>query len=153
MTLWMRIGGRVALAVALAWGAAAHAAGTTAPAPQPAPKPQGAQLRAQTDWQAVLDEARGQTVRFNAWGGDPDINEFIERVAAETEGCCDVVVELVKLADTAEAVARIKAEAAAGRKTEGGSVDLIWINGENFAALRTADLLWGPMLDRLPKCP
>lgn len=150
MTLWMRIAGRMALAAALSWGASAQAAGSTATAPQPAPKPQGAQLRAQTDWQAVLDEARGQTVRFNAWGGDPKINEFIERVAAEAEGCCAVVVEQVKLADTAEAVARIKAEAAAGRKTEGGSVDLIWINGENFAALRTADLLWGPMLDRLP---
>ena len=44
-------------------------------------------------------------------------------------------VELVhvKLTDTGEAVARVAAEKAAGR-TEGGTVDLIWINGENFAA-------------------
>ena len=30
-----------------------------------------------TDWQAVLDEARGQTVYFNAWGGDEVINGYI----------------------------------------------------------------------------
>jgi putative thiamine transport system substrate-binding protein len=48
------------------------------------------------------------------------------------------------LTDTAEAVARVVAEKAAGR-TEGGSVDLIWINGENFAAMKEQDLLFGPL--------
>ena len=41
------------------------------------------------------------------------------------------------------------AEKAAGR-TEGGSVDLIWLNGENFAAMKSQDLLFGPFVDRLP---
>ena len=47
----------------------------------------------------------------------------------------------VKLDDTAEAVARVVAEKAAGND-EGGSVDLIWINGENFAAMKQQDLLF-----------
>lgn len=54
----------------------------------------------------------------------------------------------VKLGDTGEAVARLVAERAAGRAD--GSIDLLWINGENFAALKRAGLLWGPFVDRLP---
>ena len=60
-----------------------------------------------------------------------------------------VTVEHVKLADTADAVARVVAEKAAGR-AEGGSIDLIWINGENFAAMKRQDLLFGPFAERLP---
>jgi putative thiamine transport system substrate-binding protein len=60
-------------------------------------------------------------------------------------------VELVhvKLTDTAEAVGRIVAEKASGRDQD-GSVDLIWINGENFAALKKQDLLFGPFAEALP---
>ena len=30
-----------------------------------------------SDWAAVLEEARGQTVYFNAWGGSDRINEYL----------------------------------------------------------------------------
>jgi putative thiamine transport system substrate-binding protein len=49
----------------------------------------------------------------------------------------------VKLDDTANAVAKVLAEKAAG-KNEGGSVDLIWINGENFASMKRQELLMSP---------
>jgi putative thiamine transport system substrate-binding protein len=49
----------------------------------------------------------------------------------------------VKLDDTANAVAKVLAEKAAG-KNAGGSVDLIWINGENFASMKRQDLLMAP---------
>src|SRR5690606_2902706 len=49
----------------------------------------------------------------------------------------------VKLDDTATAVAKVVAEKAAGRD-ENGTVDLIWINGENFAAMKRQDLLLAP---------
>ncbi|MFD1807831.1 hypothetical protein ACFSHQ_05735 [Gemmobacter lanyuensis] len=70
------------------------------------------------DWQAKLEAARGQTVYFNAWGGDPRTNDFLTWVGAETERLYGVKVEQVKLADTAEAVSRVLAEKAAGQ-TEG----------------------------------
>ena len=41
------------------------------------------------------------------------------------------------------------AEKAAGT-TEGGAVDLIWINGENFASMKAQDLLFGPFVEDLP---
>lgn len=104
------------------------------------------------DWQAVLAEARGQTVYWHAWGGDTKINDFIAWLGAEAEARHGVTVEHVKLADTADAVARVLAEKDAGQTT-GGAVDLIWINGANFAAMKAAGLLFGPFADGLPNWP
>lgn len=105
--------------------------------------------RAAEDWDQVLAAAAGQTVQFNAWGGDQRINDYIAWAAEQLAARHDVTVRHVKLSDTSEAVARIVAEKVAGQ-TDGGSVDLIWINGENFAALKSQQLLFGPFTERLP---
>lgn len=104
------------------------------------------------DWQAVQDEAKGQTVYWHAWGGDPKINDFIASVGAEAQTRYGVTLEHVKLASTADAVSRVIAEKQAGRD-EAGAVDLIWINGENFAAMKQAGLLFGPFAEQLPNWP
>jgi putative thiamine transport system substrate-binding protein len=103
----------------------------------------------QLNWAGIQAKARGQIVHFNAWGGDQRINDYIAWAAGELKARAGVEVRHVKLADTAEAVSRIVAEKAAGRET-GGSVDLIWINGENFAALKSQNLLFGPFVHLLP---
>jgi putative thiamine transport system substrate-binding protein len=46
-------------------------------------------------------------------------------------------------------VSRVIAEKSAG-KDAGGAVDLIWINGENFAAMKEQGLLYGPWAEDLP---
>jgi len=101
------------------------------------------------DWQSVLKAAKGQTVYWNAWGGSNRINDYIGWAAEQVEARYGVKVEHVKLSDTAEAVSRVIAEKAAGRDEE-GSVDLIWINGENFAAMKKAGLLFGPWAEAAP---
>jgi len=92
------------------------------------------------DWPSVLAAAKGQTVYFNAWGGGEDINGYIAWAGAELQSRYGVTLNHVKLADTADAVSRVLAEKAAGRM-EGGAVDLIWINGENFASMKQQGLL------------
>ncbi len=104
------------------------------------------------DWDSVLEEAGGQTVYWNAWGGEPRMNDHIAWAARELESRFDVEVVHVKLSDTAEAVSRVLAEKAAGRDRN-GAVDLIWINGENFAAMKREDLLFGPWAESLPNFP
>jgi len=101
------------------------------------------------DWNATLEAARGQTVYWNAWGGDERTNAFIAEVGEETEERYGVMIEHVRLTDTAEAVTRVISERAAGRDA-GGSVDLIWINGPNFLAMKQQDLLFGPFVGGLP---
>ncbi len=103
-----------------------------------------------SDWAAVSAAARGQTVYFNAWGGSENINAYIEWAAGEVERRYGVKLVHVKLEDTATAVSTVLAEKSAGQ-TEGGRVDLIWINGENFAAMKRQGLLMGPgWADKLP---
>jgi putative thiamine transport system substrate-binding protein len=108
-----------------------------------------AAARAESGWPEVVAEAEGQEVFWNAWGGDERINAYIAWVGERVAADYGVTLRHVKLADTAEAVARVLAEKAAG-KDEGGSIDLIWINGENFAAMKENGLLYGPITDRLP---
>jgi putative thiamine transport system substrate-binding protein len=100
-------------------------------------------------WDDTLGQARGQSVYWNAWGGDEQVNAYIAWVGEQVAARYGIELVHVKLTDTAEAVARIVAEKASGRNGD-GSVDLIWINGENFAALKQQDLLFGPFAESLP---
>lgn len=101
------------------------------------------------DFSAIAAAAEGQTVYWNAWGGDPATNDFIAWVDSEMRDRHGVSVVHVKLSDTAEAVSRVLAEKAAGRD-EGGAVDLVWINGPNFLAMKQEGLLYGPFVEALP---
>ncbi|MEP7244241.1 MAG: ABC transporter substrate-binding protein [Gammaproteobacteria bacterium] len=100
-------------------------------------------------WRAIEQAARGQRVYFNAWAGDPAINRYISWTADVVARRYGVTLVHVKLSDTVSAVSRILAEKAAGRVRD-GSVDLIWINGENFASLMREQLLYGPWADLAP---
>ncbi|WP_281825473.1 ABC transporter substrate-binding protein [Jannaschia rubra] len=100
------------------------------------------------DWPAVEAAAEGQTVYWHAWGGSTATNDFIGWIGdrAAQKG---VTLKHVKLADTADAVGAVLAERQTGWDTD-GSVDLIWINGANFASMKEAGLLFGPFAESLP---
>jgi len=100
-------------------------------------------------WNDVIAKARGQAVNFNAWGGDEKTNAFIAWVETEVARRYGITLRHVKLRDTAEAVTRVVAEKAAGRNAD-GTVDLVWLNGPNFLALKTQRLLYGPFSATLP---
>lgn len=107
------------------------------------------QIHAGESWQQIKDAAKGQTVWFNAWGGDSAVNQYLDWVSGEMKTHYAIDLRIVRLADAADAVKRIQTEAAAGRKT-GGSVDLLWINGENFRTLKEAGLLKTRWAETLP---
>ena len=102
-----------------------------------------------TAWPAIESKARGHKIFFNAWGGSERTNAYLQWAASEATKRFGLQVEHVKLTDTAEAVKRVRSEKAAGKQT-GGSVDLIWINGENFLTLKREALLFGPFSESLP---
>nr|WP_259797872.1 ABC transporter substrate-binding protein [Aliiroseovarius crassostreae] len=101
------------------------------------------------NWSDVLQKAEGQTVYWNAWGGSPTTNAFIAWAGQRVQEAYGVTVEHVKLTDTADAVTRVLAEKQAG-KDDDGAIDLIWINGANFASMKEANLLFGPFAEQLP---
>jgi putative thiamine transport system substrate-binding protein len=100
------------------------------------------------DWSAIVAEASGQEVYFNAWAGSPTINAYIGWVAEEVARRWNISLHHVKIADAAETVRRVRDEVRAD--VAAGSVDLIWINGENFQAMKRERLLFGPFAETLP---
>ncbi len=101
-----------------------------------------------SEWNAVLEEARGQTVYFNAWGGSDRINDYLQWAAERVEADYGVTLEHVKVGDIAEVVGQLEAAKSVGRN-ENGNVDLMWVNGENFASMKRKALTWGPFADHL----
>ena len=101
-------------------------------------------------WDAVLKHARGTTVNWYMWGGSAAINEFVDTSYGDVlRQEYDITLNRVPVADTVDAINLVLTEAEAGIK-EDGSVDLIWINGENFFTLRQANLLYGPWAESIP---
>ena len=104
---------------------------------------------AETAWQQTLAEAKGQRVYFNAWGGSPEINAYLGWAGQEIQRQYGVTLVQVKVDDIAQSVSQLLASKQAG-KTSGGPIDLLWVNGENFKALKEQGLLGAPFTDELP---
>ncbi len=101
------------------------------------------------DFAAVLQEADGQTVRWWMFGGDDKINAYVDDDVAPALKKLGVTLKRVPVTDTADALKRIVSERRAG-KDSGGGVDMIWINGENFASGKKAGLWLQDWSETLP---
>lgn len=101
-------------------------------------------------WDAAVTAAKGQTVDWYMWGGSPAVNEYVNGyLKDELKKRYSITLRQVPVKDIAEVVSKLVVEKQAG-KIEGGSVDLMWINGENFRTCKKHDLLYGPFADVLP---
>lgn len=109
-------------------------------------------IAAEPIWAEIEKTARGQTVYWNGWGGDEKVNAYIAWVSEQVKDRYGITLQHVKVADIAETVSRILAEKYAGRNDK-GTVDLLWINGENFHTMKENGLLFGPFSERLPNYP
>ncbi len=88
-------------------------------------------------------------MRWWMYGGDDRVNRYVDDVVAPAALKLGVRIKRVPIIDTADALQRVVAERRAG-KTSGGAVDLIWINGENFADGKQAELWRSDWATRLP---
>lgn len=104
---------------------------------------------AELNWSEVEQKAQGQTVYFHAWGGSQEINRYLQWTGQRLKQQYGVTLKHVKVADIAETTPRLIAEKSVD-KNENGSVDLVWINGENFKSMKENQLLFGPFTESLP---
>jgi len=104
---------------------------------------------ADMSWGDILEKARGQTVNWYFWGGDPNVNKYVDEQVSEEAAAYGITINRVPVTDATEFVNKVAGEKQAGKHT-GGSVDLLWINGENFWTMKQGDLLFGPWADKLP---
>jgi putative spermidine/putrescine transport system substrate-binding protein len=101
------------------------------------------------DWDSVLAAAKGQTVNWYIWGGSDSINAYVDNFYGKAlKERYDITLNRVPLADTVDAVNQVLSEKQAG--TDPGSVDMIWINGENFFTLKQADMLYKDWAQKIP---
>ena len=101
-------------------------------APEPAAKSSSF-----ANWDEVVKAADGQTVQLWMYGGDDQGNAYIDDVLAPAVAKEGVTLERVPVTDTADALNRVLSELQAGRDDD-GTVDMIWVNGENFATGKDA---------------
>ena len=103
-----------------------------------------------TDWDAVVEAARSSKVAWYGWGGSAPRNELITgTLAPRLKEKYDIDLELVGM-DINDVLTQLSGEFQAGLTEDGGSIDFIWINGENFASAKKNGYLWGPFADDLP---
>ncbi len=101
-------------------------------------------------WNEIVQEADGQTVYFYMWGGSDITNNWVTRSLADRlREKYSIELNMVPVNGPQVYINKVLGEKQAGR-VENGSVDLVWINGENFRTMRQADLLFGPFSQRLP---
>lgn len=109
----------------------------------------GEALKAMT-WDQVVEEARGGTVNWFMWGGADTINSYVSGYLAERlKAEYDITLNRVPITDAADIVNLILSEKEAG-VADAGTVDLIWINGENFRSMKQAKLAFCGYTDLLP---
>ena len=99
-------------------------------------------------WDEIVEAARGTTVTFYGWGGDEERNAWLTTTAADyMKREYDITLEVVGM-NIDEILSKLSGEKQAGSRS--GSIDMIWINGENFYSAKENGLLYGPFTDKLP---
>ena len=110
------------------------------------PGPHKSRLR--RSWAEVEKEARGQTVTWMMWKGDPLINAYVDGfVAPRLRDRYGVILKTVS-GQGSRIVSALMTEREAGKAES--EFDLVWINGESFYQLRQIGALHGPFTAELP---
>ncbi|WP_404430400.1 ABC transporter substrate-binding protein [Sutcliffiella horikoshii] len=100
------------------------------------------------DWSDIAELADGSKVRIFMWGGDEGINRYMDEwVAPNLKESHNIELERVPM-DTNEILQKLSTEKRANK--EDGTIDIIWINGENFKNAKEFELLYGPFSGKLP---
>ena len=96
----------------------------------------------------LKEEAKGTTVTFYGWGGDEMLNDWLDNEFAPVmKEKYDITMERVPM-DIDQILSQLSGEIHAGE--EDGSIDMIWINGENFQSAKENKMLYGPFVEVLP---
>lgn len=99
-------------------------------------------------WEEITAAAKGSTVTFYGWGGDENRNNWLNTTVADhLKEQYDITLKVVGM-DINDILSKLSGEKQANQ--ESGSIDMIWINGENFYSAKENGLLYGPFTGQLP---
>ncbi len=98
------------------------------------------ETKSKNNWDQIVKSTQNKTVKLHAWGGSKNINNYINWVKAKVHEKYGIKLQHIKIKDTSDAVKKVLFEKIA-KKNKNGSVDIIWINGENFLTMKKNNLL------------
>ncbi len=91
-------------------------------------------------------QIENQTVNFYGWGGDERVNSWIDNeLTPYVKENYKIKLNRVPM-NIDEILLKLTNEKSSSKK---GSIDVIWLNGENFYYAKKNDLLYGPFLESL----
>jgi len=99
-------------------------------------------------WSSIEAVVKGSSVNFYMNDGHPSANRWVDTYVSEAVKD-KYGITLVRVPFDTEAVVA-KFTKGKEQRENVGSVDLVWINGENFKAAREADIIFGPFAEKLP---
>lgn len=99
-------------------------------------------------WSEIEALAEGKEVNIFMWGGDDGINQYIdEMVAPRLKEEYSITLKRTPM-DTGDILQKLLTEKRAGQ--DKGTMDIIWINGDNFRNAKENELLYTHFTKYLP---
>jgi len=100
------------------------------------------------DWESILQSSKGTTVNLYGWGGSQKINDWLDSYVTKTlKEEYDITLNRVPM-NIDDILNKLLGEKQINAKE--GTIDIVWINGENFYTAKTNDLLLGSFTNKLP---
>jgi putative spermidine/putrescine transport system substrate-binding protein len=98
-------------------------------------------------WDEIVALASGTKVTFYGWGGDENINRWLDiTVANVLKERYNITLERVPMLPN-QYLPKLLSEK---QLNASGTIDIVWINGENFFNAKNQELLYGPFTSKLP---
>ncbi len=111
------------------------------------PKTTSNQTETFSTWQEVVDSGSGNDVSIFMWGGNDSVNVYFDEfVSSNVKDLYNINLTRVPM-NAPDFVAKVVNEKK--NNIEEGTIDILWINAENFRALKTIDALYGPFTQLL----
>ncbi len=99
-------------------------------------------------WEDVAAAGEDSEVTIAMWGGNELVNNYMDNyVAPQLKDIYGITLNRVPM-NAPDFVAKIFNEKK--NNIDDGTIDILWINAENFKTLKDVDALYGPFTDILP---
>lgn len=100
------------------------------------------------DWNYILEKAKGTAVNFYGFGGNEATNRWLDGAFTnKLKEKYNIKFKRVPM-DIEDIINKLSGEKQA--ESNDGSIDIVWINGENFYTAKNSKLLFGPFDKKLP---
>lgn len=99
-------------------------------------------------FEQIIKESKGTEVSIYMWGGSKEVNNYFDLfVIPQVKTRFDIRLNRVPIDDVKTVLQKIELEKNANKT---GTVDIVWINGENFQIAKEKELLYGSFVSKLP---